>query len=142
MSDNLDHPDLESKIEKRVKATSKKNESRLISIEKQVKKQVELKRNALQKFISEDISKKDYDDFVSIVQDKLQQLELEQAEIKKAMAENHATNKISAIIEQLKEFLKFNTLTSEMLLRFVDKIEVTENKDVKIYYKFTQVEGL
>ncbi|WP_260472065.1 hypothetical protein [Bacillus canaveralius] len=29
-----------------------------------------------------------------------------------------------------------------MLLRFVDKIEVTENKDVKIYYKFAQVEGL
>jgi DDE domain/Domain of unknown function (DUF4368) len=55
---------------------------------------------------------------------------------KKAMAENHATNKISAIIDQLKEFLKFNTLTSEMLLRFVDKIEVTENKVVKIYYKF------
>ena len=142
MSDNLDHPDLESKIEKRGKATSKKNESRLLSIEKQVKKQVELKRNALQKFISEDIFKKDYDDFVSIVQDKLQQLELEQVEIKKTMAENHATNKISAIIEQLKEFLKFNTLTSEMLLRFVDKIEVTENKDVKIYYKFAQVGGL
>ncbi|MFJ8267691.1 DUF4368 domain-containing protein [Peribacillus asahii] len=37
--------------------------------------------------------------------------------------------------------LKFDTLTSEMLLRFVDKIEVTETKDVKIYYKFTQVEG-
>lgn len=33
--------------------------------------------------------------------------------------------------------LKFDTLTSEMLLRFVDKIEVTETKDVKIYYKFT-----
>lgn len=29
-----------------------------------------------------------------------------------------------------------------MLLRFVEKIEVTENKDVKIYYKFAQGEGL
>ncbi|HZH60067.1 MAG TPA: DUF4368 domain-containing protein [Metabacillus sp.] len=37
------------------------------------------------------------------------------------------------MLEQLKEFLQFNNLTSEMLLRFVDKIEVTENKDVKIY---------
>ncbi|MBM7650215.1 hypothetical protein JOC78_003199 [Bacillus ectoiniformans] len=101
----------------------------------------ELKRNALQKFISEDISKQDYDDFVSMLQDKLQQLEIEQSEIKKAMAESHTTSKISAIVEQLKEFLKFDTLTSEILLRFVDKIEVTENKDVKIYYKFTQVEG-
>lgn len=29
-----------------------------------------------------------------------------------------------------------------MLLRFVDKIEVTENKDVNIHYKFSQVEGV
>ncbi|KUP08951.1 recombinase [Bacillus coahuilensis p1.1.43] len=142
MSSSLDHPNLESKIEKKVKDTAKKNESRLHSIDKQVQKQMELKRNALQKFISEDISKQDYDDFVSIVQEKLQQLEVEKAEIKKEMAESHETSKISAIIEQLKGFLQFNNLTSEMLLRFVDKIEVTENKDVKIYYKFAQVEGL
>ncbi|MFJ5624811.1 DUF4368 domain-containing protein [Peribacillus loiseleuriae] len=57
------------------------------------------------------------------------------------MAESQSTSKISAIIEKLKEFLLFNSLTSEMLLRFVDKIEVTENKDVKIYYKFAQVKG-
>jgi site-specific DNA recombinase len=77
-----------------------------------------------------------------MVQEKLQQLELEKAEIKKEMAESQETSKISAIKEQLKGFLQFNKLTSEMLLRFVDKIEVTENKDVKIYYKFAQVEGL
>ncbi|WP_260472066.1 zinc ribbon domain-containing protein [Bacillus canaveralius] len=102
MSSRLDHPNLESKIEKKVKATAKKNESRLESIEKQVQKQMELKRNALQKFIGEDISKQDYDDFVSIVQEKLQQLELEKVEIKKEMAETHETSQISAIIEQLK----------------------------------------
>ncbi|MCM3444508.1 recombinase family protein [Metabacillus halosaccharovorans] len=142
MSSSLDHPNLENKIEKKVKATAKRNESRLESIERQVQKQIELKRNALKKFINEDISKQDYDDFVSMVQEKLQQLDLEKIEIKKEMAESHETSKISAIIEQLRGFLQFNKLTSEMLLRFVDKIEVTENKDVKIYYKFAQVEGL
>ncbi|MCS0790833.1 recombinase family protein [Cytobacillus firmus] len=142
ISNRLDHPDLESRIEKKVKAASKKNESRLEFIEKHVQKQLELKQNALQKFISEDISKQDYDHFVSTVQDKLQQLELERAEIRKEIAENHATSKIPTIIDQLKDFLNFNTLTSELLLRFVDKIQVTENIDVKIFYKFTQVEGL
>lgn len=142
MSSSLDHPNLESKVEKKVKATAKKNESRLESIERQVQKKIEQKRNALQKYISEDISKQDYDDFVSMIQEKLQQLEVEKIEIIKEMAESHETSNISAIMEQLKSFLKFNKLTSEMLLRFVDKIEVTENTDVKIYYKFTQVEGL
>nr|WP_243450155.1 DUF4368 domain-containing protein [Neobacillus terrae] len=70
-----------------------------------------------------------------------QKVELERAEIKKAKVESHTTSKISAIIEQLKEYSTFNTLTSEMLLRFVDKIEITENKDIKIYYNFAQVEG-
>ncbi|MCB5236865.1 recombinase family protein [Niallia circulans] len=142
MADDLEHPDLENKIEKKVKATAKQNESRLQSIEKQVQKQKELKRNALQKFISEDISKQDYDDFVSTVQEKLQLLEIEKAEIKRATDEKKAAIKISAILEQLKAFLNFNALTTEMLLRFVEKIEVTESKDVKVYYKFAQVEGL
>ncbi|GIN63670.1 hypothetical protein J27TS8_36680 [Robertmurraya siralis] len=61
---------------------------------------------------------------------------------KKERAESQESSKISAIIEQLKGFLQFNRLTSEMLLRFIDKTEVTENKVVKIYYKFAQVEGL
>lgn len=142
MADNLEHPDLESKIEKKVKSTIKQSESRLLSIEKQIKKQMELKHNALQKFIANDISKQDYDNFVNIVQEKLHQWEIEKAEIKRAINEKKASFKISAIIEQLKTFLDFNTLTPEILLRFVEKIEVTENKDVKIYYKFATVEGL
>ncbi|KAF0824767.1 recombinase [Cytobacillus firmus] len=142
MADDLEHPNLESKIEKRVRATAKQNESRLQSIEKQIQKQMELKHNALQKYIADDISKQDYDDFVNTVQGKLQQFEIEKAEIKRATDEKKAAIKISAILEQLKAFLNFNALTTEMLLRFVERIEVTESKDVKIYYKFAQVEGL
>jgi site-specific DNA recombinase len=44
---------------------------------------MDLKRNALQKFIGGDISKEDYHDFVSMIQDKLQQLEIEKSTIKK-----------------------------------------------------------
>ncbi|MFC1286683.1 DUF4368 domain-containing protein [Bacillus paralicheniformis] len=77
-----------------------------------------------------------------MIQHKLQQLEIEKAEIKKAIAEKHAAIKTFAILEQLKMFLNFNTLTTEMLFRFIEKIEVTENKDVKIPYKFAQIEGL
>ncbi|GAB2546980.1 hypothetical protein GCM10026983_16290 [Gracilibacillus alcaliphilus] len=58
------------------------------------------------------------------------------------LQEKQAAIKISTILEQLKAFLNFNTLITEMLLRFVEKIEVTESKNVKIYYKFAQVEGL
>ena len=62
--------------------------------------------------------------------------------LKKIMTENHQSDEFSAIKKQLSEFLKFNSLTKEMLLRFVERIEITENKNVKITYKFSQVEGL
>ncbi|WP_255238352.1 DUF4368 domain-containing protein [Bacillus sp. 7705b] len=58
------------------------------------------------------------------------------------MAENDTNSKNSTITRQLKSFLNFNTLTSEILSSFVDKIEVTNKQDVKIFYKFSQVEGL
>ncbi|MCY9136274.1 DUF4368 domain-containing protein [Bacillus atrophaeus] len=55
---------------------------------------------------------------------------------KKAIDKKKAAIKISAILEQLKTVLNLNTLTIEMLLRFIERIEVTESNDVKIYYKF------
>ncbi|CAM3951206.1 recombinase family protein [Alkalicoccus chagannorensis] len=142
MSNSLDHPDLDKEIEKKVKAIVQKNQTQLLSIDKKVQKQMDLKRNALKKFIGEEISKQDYDDFVDIVQNNLLQLEVDKTEILKVMAENQSITEISTIKKQLNEFLKFNTLTSEMLIRFVHKIEVAENKCIKIHYKFAQVEGL
>ncbi|WP_017729164.1 DUF4368 domain-containing protein [Halalkalibacterium ligniniphilum] len=78
---------------------------------------------------------------INTVQEKLQQLEIEKAEIKRAIDEKKVAVKISAILEQLKAFFNFNTLTTEMLLRFVEKIEVTESKDVKIYYSLHRLRG-
>lgn len=38
------------------------------------------------------------------------------------MAENHLSDNVSAIKEQLKKFLNFNAFTTELLLRFVEKL--------------------
>ncbi|MBV6717338.1 DUF4368 domain-containing protein [Paenibacillus chitinolyticus] len=37
----------------------------------------------------------------------------------------------------LKQFIKFDELTSEMVHRFIDKIEVQADGSVNINYKFT-----
>jgi site-specific DNA recombinase len=75
-----------------------------------------------------------------MVQDKLQQLESEKAEIKKAMVDSQSIADLSTIRKQLDEFLSFKTLTIEMVLRFIERIEVDNNQNVKIYYKFAPIE--
>lgn len=142
MYNKLNLPDLDAKVKQRINANEKKMTKQLQAIDKQVQKQMDLKKNALQKFVNDDITKDDYDDLVTYVQDTLQLLESEKRELKKMMDESHSVSKLSAIKEQLKNAVTFDTLTTEMLLRFIEKIEVKEDKSIKIYYKFAMVEGL
>ncbi|MGI8372204.1 recombinase family protein [Priestia megaterium] len=139
MYDSLDHPNLEEHITSKIQASKNSTEKKLSYINNQIENQMKIKRNALQKFVIEDISKEDYDELVVMVQDKLTQLEGERLNIRKKMAENLSRDNVSAIKEQLKQFLNFNTLTTEMLLRFVEKIDVFENKNIKIHYKFAPI---
>ena len=75
-----------------------------------------------------------------MIQDKLQHLEMEKSTIKKAMVDSQSTIDLSTIRKQLDEFLSFKTLTTEMVLRFIERIEVDNNQNVKIYYKFAPIE--
>lgn len=142
MHDKLNLPDLDAKVKQRINANEKKMTKQLQAIDKQVQKQMNIKRNALQKFVSDDITKDDYDDLVTSVQDTLQLLETEKSELKKMMDESHSVSRLSAIKRQLEKAVAFDTLTTEMLLRFIEKIEVKKDKSIKIYYKFAMVEGL
>lgn len=142
MHDKLNLPDLDAKVKQRINANEKKATKQLQAIEKQIQRQMDIKKNALQKFVSDDITKDDYDDLVTDVQNTLQHLETEKRELKKMMAESYSASRLSAIKGQLEKAVTFDTLTTEMLLRFIEKIEVKEDKGIKIYYKFAMVEGL
>lgn len=75
-----------------------------------------------------------------MIQDKLQHLEMEKSTIKKAMIDSQSTIALSMIRKQLNEFLFFKTFTTEMVLRFIERIEIDNNQNVKIYYKFAPFE--
>jgi len=139
MYDSLDHPNLEEHITSKIQTSMNSNKKKLSYINNQIKNQMKIKSNALQKFVIEDISKEDYDELVSMIQDKLTQLEVEKLDIKKKMTEHFSRDNVSAIKEQLKKFLNFNILTTEVLLRFIEKIDVFENKNIEIHYKFAPV---
>ncbi|MEQ7052996.1 hypothetical protein ABN764_20340 [Paenibacillaceae sp. P-4] len=103
---------------------------------------MDIKKNALQKFVSDAITKDDYDCLVTDIEDKLLHLEVEKSQLQKKMEESYSASKLFSIKEQFKKAVAFDTLTTETPLRFVEKIEVKEDKSIKIYYKFAMVEGL
>ncbi|MEG0259248.1 MAG: DUF4368 domain-containing protein [Oscillospiraceae bacterium] len=51
-------------------------------------------------------------------------------------------SRLSAIKGQLEKAVTFDTLTTEILVCFIEKIEVKEDKGIEIYYTFAMVEGL
>jgi hypothetical protein len=53
----------------------------------------------------------------------LQLLETENSELKKMMDESYSASRISANKGQLKKAVTFDTLTTEILLRFIEKIK-------------------
>ena len=138
----IQHPDYSKQLEDKLKSSHKKNQTLLKSIQNQINRQQKIKQNALEKFISDEITKKDYDGFVEKTEDKLKELNTEYIEIEKLLSTSNQQEDFNEIKAQLSTFLELGTITKEMLLRFVDRIEVTEDKGIKISYKFAGIEGL
>ena len=50
-------------------------------------------------------------------------MQTEKSELKKMMDESYSASRLSAIKGQLEKAVTFDTLTTEMLLRFIEKIK-------------------
>lgn len=96
-----------------------------------IQNQINLKSNALEKFISDEISKIEYDDFIKVIQTRIEQLELEKSKIRTSNEISIFDGK-SVLKNQLDEFLQLGELTREVLYSFVEKVEVTESRDVRL----------
>lgn len=60
----------------------------------------------------------------------------ERIERLKQEEEESKTPKKVDIMKIVKEFVSFKEITREMIVALVDRIEITENKEITIYYKF------
>ncbi|WP_081819875.1 zinc ribbon domain-containing protein [Paenibacillus sp. UNC217MF] len=111
MYDKLNLPDLDAKVKQRINANQKKITKQLQAIDKQIQKQMDIKKNALQKFVSDAITKDDYDCLVTDIEDKL--LHFRKKPTSKKMEESYSASKLFSIKEQFKKAVAFDTLTTE-----------------------------
>lgn len=140
MFEEISRPEYEKKLDKKITKMAETNKKKLAQINNQIEKQDNLRVNALEKFIGDEISKSDYENIISVISNRTAELDLEKAEYNQSEFKQLEIDKqiLSSIIESV---INFETLTREMLFNFVERIEITEDRNVKITYKFKQMQG-
>jgi len=140
ISNSLGNTEYLKNVDIKTKQILKQQRAKENKLQSKLNKQRELKQSALEKFISGDISKIDYDNFISSKDDLIDKLE---AEIQTLKSSNRISDEnLSDIKIELEKALRFDKLTRETLCRFIDKIEVTEDRNIKLSYAFAPVMGL
>lgn len=95
-----------------------------------------LKSKALSKYLEEAITKSDYDNYIAEQDEEMKKLLHNKEKLEVAMVASvdaSVLDKIKAIVSSA---LEFNEINREVINRFIEKIEVTEEGNVKLYYRF------
>ena len=114
-----------SKFESAIKA----NEQKLIKLN-------ERKSNALDYFLDKTISKNEYDSYITKYTKEAEILSNELTAFKSSLKILTAPSTLEKISSFEKPKAKIDELTTEILNKFIEKIEVSEDGSPKVYYRF------
>ena len=114
-----------SKFESAIKA----NEQKLIKLN-------ERKSNALDYFLDKTISKNEYDSYIAKYTKEAEILSNELTAFKSSLEILTAPSTLEKISSFEKPKAKIDELTPEILNKFIEKIEISEDGSPKIYYRF------
>lgn len=142
LSGRLGDTEVYSKLKDRLNKNRSRAGKELKAIENKIESIAKFKTNALEKFILEDITKADYDLITSSKDNELNRLIQRKDSVLKEFSEEIDENLLNKLKSEVDEKLGFNNINREVLNRFVDKIIVSNNGIVKIYYKFNGSEKI
>ncbi|PAD76495.1 hypothetical protein CHH67_12105 [Paenibacillus campinasensis] len=114
-----------SKLEKELKACAGKIEN--------IKN---LKSKALSKYLEESITKSDYDDYIAAQDAEIQKLLHNKEKLDSAISASVDVDVLGKIKGIVASSLEFQEINREVINRFIEKIEVTADGNVKLYYRF------
>lgn len=114
-----------TRVEKELNAAAAKIEN--------VKK---LKSKALSKYLEDSITKSDYDDYVVNQDAELAKLLQEKGRIEASMSAALDSRKLDEVKAVVTSALAFEEVNREVINRFIEKIVVSKECTVKLYYRF------
>lgn len=95
-----------------------------------------LKSKALSRYLEDEISKADYDNYIATQDEEIRRLNLNKEKLRAAMSASLDASILDKIKGIVASALEFKEINREVINRFIEKIEVKEDGTVKLYYRF------
>ena len=112
-------------------------EMQLESIKSRIEKIENYKRKTYDNFMEDLISKEEYKSFVADYDKQIKELKEQQEVIdEKADLQKELNAQYDEWAEAFKDYINIQTLTRDVVLELIDKIEVNADGSINIYYKF------
>ena len=112
-------------------------EMQLESIKSRIEKIENFKKKTYDNFMEDLITKEEYKSFVAEYDKQIKELREQQGVIdKKADLQKELNAQYDEWAEAFKDYINIQTLTRDVVLELIDKIEVNADGSINIYYKF------
>lgn len=120
-----------------INENKKQFQEQLKNIEKQIEKNKSFKKNTYQNLMEEIIQKDDYVEYIAEYDKKISELEAQKDIVVEQMEQQEDIDKqYDEWVEAFKDYINIKTLTREVVMELINKIEVNEDGSINIYYRF------
>ncbi|WP_313638386.1 recombinase family protein [Paenibacillus sp.] len=137
MTETLNEKDVLGRLEVKTLQSRKQAEKQLHTLQRRIEKLKEQKTGLIRLLASGTIDETEYKEATESGNAELCSLQDQLKGLQSLQASNSTGESIVRLKKELKQFMKLEELTPEMIHRFVDKIEVQADGSVNIHYKFT-----
>ncbi|MED4572713.1 recombinase family protein [Brevibacillus agri] len=137
MAESLNENEVMGRLEVKALQASKQAEKQRQSIQRRIEKLKEQKTGLIRLLASSTITEVEYKEATESINAELSSLQDQLQGLKSLQALKSTEESIVRLKNELKQFIKLDELTPEMVHRFVDRIEVQADGTVNIHYKFT-----
>ncbi|AIQ62562.1 recombinase [Paenibacillus stellifer] len=137
MAETLNENEVMGRLEAKTLQARKKAEKQLLALQRRIEKLKEQKTGLIRLLASGTINETDYKAATESGNAELFNLQGQLKAFQSLQVGNSAGESIVRLKKELKQFMKLEELTFEMVHRLVDKIEVQADGSVNIHYKFT-----
>lgn len=136
-AESLNEKEVIGRLESKATQARRQTEKQLQTLQKRIDKLKEQKTGLIRLLASGTITDTEYKEATESGNAELCSLHDQLKGLQSLQASSSTGESIVRLKKELKRFMKLNELTSEMVHRLVDKIEVQADGSVNIHYKFT-----
>lgn len=132
----LNQKDVLERVEAKATTSRKQLTKQLEAVDKQLQKLNDERKALIRLLASDKITEAEYKDVTAEINSSIEQLQLKKSTLSNVAQTKGVDVMVARMKEELQRFMKLKDLTSDMLHRLVERIEVTADGIPQIRYRF------